>query len=84
MTKISLSPSGQVRLTFEAHHIDIAPTGTGMAVLVRILETTAQAPKIAEPARPTQWQVDEWLKAYQANQAIRDITPKVNLRKLGL
>ena len=37
MTQISLAPNGYLRLTFEAHHVDIAPTAAGMSVLVRIL-----------------------------------------------
>ena len=66
---IALGPNGSMQLAVPSpvkpHHIEIPFTEGGMKMLRKILSSHAKGEgrKISQPANPTQWQVEQWLKA---------------------
>lgn len=66
---ISLGANGAMQLAVPSpvkpHHIEIPFTEGGMKMLRKILSAHAKGEgrKISQPANPTQWQVEQWLKA---------------------
>lgn len=74
---ISLAPSGAFLLGVPCpeviHHIEIPATEAGIKLMRSILREHAKGEagrtKISQPGNPTQWQVNEWLKADRVKRA---------------
>jgi hypothetical protein len=73
---ISLAPSGGFILGVPCpeviHNIEIPATEAGIKLMKSILREHAKGEagrnKISQPGNPTQWQVNEWLKADRAKR----------------
>src|SRR5688572_8101365 len=66
---ISLAPSGAFVLGVPSpevlHHIEVPANEAGIKMIRKILQARVRGEgrKISQPANPTQWQVEQWLKA---------------------
>lgn len=70
MLQVSLTASGRLALHFEKHSVTLPFTAAGFECLRRVLIARAMrrkgyATNIGTPAQPTQWDIEQWLKAHQ-------------------
>lgn len=77
--------TGNMRVIFEGHELEVPPSGLGIALIQQMLKNWTEQTKIGMPGELTQWHIDRMVKQYKAKQpAPGKPDVEVDLKDLGL